>query len=232
VNYRAEELYAILCLESHRYQTTLVGENLGTVPPEVSESMARHGLRTMYVVPFEQRPDPKRALRTPPPACVASLNTHDMPTWAAQWNAHDIDDRRDLGLMNARAAAAERKQRAKAARALARFLRHKGFLDGKADARSVLRALLKFLGRSEAELVLVNAEDLWLELEPQNTPGTTTERVNWRRKARLPLEQWLARDDVRDLLETLSRARAKSERQPEPARLLRAAGRDGRSAAR
>ena len=45
VNYAAEELHAIFNLESHRHRTLLVGENLGTVPPAVNESMERHGLR-------------------------------------------------------------------------------------------------------------------------------------------------------------------------------------------
>ncbi|HWC59598.1 MAG TPA: 4-alpha-glucanotransferase, partial [Verrucomicrobiae bacterium] len=41
VNYPADELHAIFSLESHRHRTRLVGENLGTVPPAVNESMQR-----------------------------------------------------------------------------------------------------------------------------------------------------------------------------------------------
>ena len=37
--------------------------------------------------------------------------------------------------------------------------------------------------------MLVNLEDLWGETEPQNVPGTTDERPNWRRKARLGFEE-------------------------------------------
>ncbi len=53
VQYRPEEFYAILNLESHRCRTTLVGENLGTVPPAVNEAMIRHGMQRMYVVQYE-----------------------------------------------------------------------------------------------------------------------------------------------------------------------------------
>src|SRR5439155_23281055 len=83
IHYPAEEFYAILCLESHRHKTALVGENLGTVPPQVNKSMARHGLSEMYVVQYEQQSDHKTALRPPPRKCVASMNTHDIPPFAA-----------------------------------------------------------------------------------------------------------------------------------------------------
>ena len=39
----AEEIYAILSVESHRHSAWLVGEDLGTVPPEVEGAMKRHG---------------------------------------------------------------------------------------------------------------------------------------------------------------------------------------------
>jgi 4-alpha-glucanotransferase len=80
-------------------------------------------------------------------------------------------------------------QREDARRALLAFLRRKKLLSRRADARSVLAARLKYLARSDAEVVLVNLEDLWIETEPQNTPGTTGERANWRRKMRLTLEE-------------------------------------------
>jgi len=190
VRYPPEELYAILCLESHRHRTMLVGENLGTVPPEVNESMRRHGLRTTYVVQYEAQPR-ARALRPPPRECVASLNTHDMPMWAAFWRGLDIPDRQQLGLLTPAQVREERKRRAALRSALEKFLRRKKILTGKATPRFVLHALLKFLARSRAEVVLVNLEDLWLETRPQNTPGTSTERVNWRRKMKRTLKMAL-----------------------------------------
>lgn len=52
-----------------------------------------------------------------------------------------------------------------------------------------LLAALKFLAQSQARILLVNLEDLWLEQAFQNMPGTGDERPNWRRKAALSLEQ-------------------------------------------
>jgi 4-alpha-glucanotransferase len=47
-----------------------------------------------------------------------------------------------------------------------------------------------YLAGSRARTVLVNLEDLWGETRPQNTPGTSTERPNWVRKARHPFERF------------------------------------------
>jgi len=199
VSYPAEEIYAILSLESHRHKTVLVGENLGTVPEEVNKAMNRHGLRRMYVVQFAQRPNPRSALAKPPRGSVASLNTHDMPTFAAHWRGLDIDDRRDLGLFTNAETLKEHARRAKLNLALEKFLNRKGWLK-KSSSRDIpdriLRACLEWLRSSPAELVLINLEDLWGEDKPQNVPGTSSERPNWRRKARCSTEELRANDEL------------------------------------
>jgi 4-alpha-glucanotransferase len=210
VTYPAEELYAILSLESHRHKTVLVGENLGTVPKEVNDAMARHGLRQMYVVQFAQRPNPRAALATPPPRSVASLNTHDMPTFAAHWHGLDIDDRADLGLFTKAEVRKEHSRRAELNRPMAKFLQRKGLLKREigtsADSippTTILKACMRWLRSSRAELVLVNLEDLWEEQNPQNVPGTSTERPNWRRKARLTIEEMRASQQIAEIFGAL-----------------------------
>ena len=69
----------------------------------------------------------------------------------------------------------------------------------------VQAALYRVLGRSGAGLVLASAEDLWMETEPQNVPGTPPE-TNWRRRARRPVEA-VGRGTAAALLETLNAAR-------------------------
>lgn len=136
VRYPADELYAILSLESHRARCELIGENLGIVPDVVNEKMTRHGLRGLYVLQLTPNAPIARDV-------VASLNTHDTPTFAA-------------------------------------------FSDG--DERALDTSLSRLM-RSSAELVSVAVEDLWLEPEPVNVPGTTDERPNWRRPMRHALEE-------------------------------------------
>jgi 4-alpha-glucanotransferase len=210
VTYPAEELYAILSLESHRHKTVLVGENLGTVPEEVNDAMARHGLRQMYVVQFAQSANPRAALAKPLPRSVASLNTHDMPTFAAHWRGLDIDDRMNLDLFTKAEARKEHARRAKLNRALAKFLLRKGLLKNEtrnsvslSPAAAILKACLCWLRASPAELVLVNLEDIWEEKNPQNVPGTSVERPNWRRKARLTVEDMRASQQIRQIFRAL-----------------------------
>ncbi len=191
VRYPAEELYAVYSLESHRNRTILVGEDLGTVPPEVPEALARHRVRRMYVQQYEVRPDPNNALTAVIPDSVASCNTHDMPPFAAFWEGLDIDDRLDLGILDQPVRDQEHRARQVMLDKLVCFLRNRGLLTMReeANARSVLRACMEYLAAGPAWVVLANLEDLWQETQPQNVPGTWKERPNWRRRAKFPLEK-------------------------------------------
>jgi len=92
---------------------------------------------------------------------------------------------------------------------LLQFLRKRGFLRrGAQGSGPVLKALLAYLGASRAEWILLNLEDLWSERRPQNTPGTTTERINWRLKAQLGLEE------LRRHAEVLAGTEAVASRRP------------------
>jgi len=207
VQYPAEELYAILCLESHRHKSLIVGENLGTVPRYVNPTMARHNIKRMYVVQYVLAGGSR--LRLVPSDCVASLNTHDMPTFAAFWEGLDIEDRSELGFLSRRDAIAERKLRQAVRKSLTRFFERRGWLDNSSpSAESVARAFLKLLSASRAEVVLVNLEDLWGESQPQNVPGTTDQRPNWQRKARYSLEEFFRMTQVLDTLREVDRLRS------------------------
>ncbi len=207
VRYRPEEFYAILTLESHRNQTMLVGEDLGIVPPEVRPAMVRHGCNRMYVVHYELASG-GRTLRLPARNMVASLNTHDMPPFAAFWQGLDIKQWLELGLLDRSGAREERKTRQRLKEALKRFLERKGWIDGSVrDVRSTLRVCLAFLSASSARVVLINLEDLWLETQPQNIPGTLEEYPNWRRKARYSLERFSQMPEVLDIMREINALR-------------------------
>jgi 4-alpha-glucanotransferase len=214
VRYPAEEMYAVLALESHRHQALIVGENLGTVPPEVSESMERHGILGMYVMQYELAPGGGGLQREPPPPSVASLNTHDMPTFRGFWEGRDLDDLEALGFLDAARVRDDRQRRAGERHQMAAMAaaRHPGAWDGRSDPYPlVLRDRLEHLAESPARVVLVNLEDLWGETAPQNVPGTYDERPNWRRKARLSFEELSRRPEVVEPLQRVNQLRRKGE---------------------
>lgn len=210
VRYPAEDLYAVLTLESHRGKCAVVGENLGTVPSYVNASMVRHGMHGMYVLQYEVTPDGKRPLRAVAPLAMASLNTHDMPPFASFWRGQDIAERRGMGLLDAEGEREELAIRRALKEALVGYLNRNGGSGASVeDPAAVLRACLGFLGASRARVVLVNLEDLWLESAPQNVPGTGGERLNWRRKTRYGFEDLSLRPGVLETLREVERRRRK-----------------------
>ncbi|UCH86252.1 MAG: 4-alpha-glucanotransferase [Dehalococcoidia bacterium] len=213
LRYPWEELYAILSVESHRQGALIVGEDLGTVPRYVRKAMAKHNIHRTYVVQFELRPERRRPLGPVPAASVASVNTHDMPPFAAFWRGLDIDDRLKRGLLDDKGARSERRSRRLLKQSFLALLKRRGLLKGADDdERDVLRACLAFLSASPARVVLVSLENLWLETRPQNVPGTSDEHPNWRRKAYYALEAFRHMPEVVEVLQEMGRLRERGKR--------------------
>jgi 4-alpha-glucanotransferase len=211
VEYPAEELYAILCLESHRNLAGIVGENLGTVPPQVIAAMERHNIQQMYVLQYEAvGDDPAHALRAVPSNAVASLNTHDMPPFRAFLDATDIDERLDLGFLDEKSARTERRQRAAIRKLLVQFFRQKKLLPRGAgnDAAAIFKGAAKFLAASMAAVVLINVEDLWGETLPQNIPATHRERPNWSRRMKPSIEEIVKSSELKETMLEIGSLRA------------------------
>lgn len=191
VRYRAKELYAVICVEAHRSSTTVVGEDLGTVPGSVRRAMDRDGLAHSFVFEFASRySDP---LPTPPQCSLASLSTHDLPTFGAYWRGLDIEERvgpDQLDRPHARALVCER---ARWRRAVLEKLEDPG--PGEAPTTSdvsteqALAGCLGHLAAGPAGLVMVDLEDLWGETDPQNRPGSGAGAGNFLRRARRTLEE-------------------------------------------
>jgi 4-alpha-glucanotransferase len=206
VRYPEDELYAVLTIEATRADCVVVGEDLGTVPEYVPNIMHKRGIRRMYVVQYEIKPDADTPIGAPSPQSIASINTHDMPSFAGFWSGRDIDDRIEQSLLDDRGAERERTTRARMRDSLTNFLKARGLLSNdESDTMAVLDALVRFLGSSEAEMVLVNLEDLWLEREPQNVPGIPDR--SWRQRFRVPLEEARAGNAITAILSALDHSR-------------------------
>ena len=189
VNYRFDEMLGVLALESRRNRCMIVGEDLGTVPPGFREHMEQKrvfGCRLMY---FERESsgefaDPARYT----PLAVASTGTHDLPPLAAFWEKSD-EGTRD---------------------ALVRMLERFGNLR-KTDAGDLFHIVLaayRSLGRSAARLLLLQLEDVLMQREQVNTPGTFDEVPNWRHKLERTVAEIAADPRFRELSAALQETRA------------------------
>jgi len=182
LRYPADELLAILALESSRARCALVGEDLGTVPDQVRPAMARHGLFRLHVGQWHLPAEPGLAPSPSPAESVASLNTHDTATFAGWWRGTDIDDRRDLGLITDVQDTQERIARDRARTALLAFTKPE-ISDGVlTDVERAMIAATADLAAGPAEVMLVALDDLALDPVPHNVPGTTFQRPNWQRR--------------------------------------------------
>ena len=201
VHYPTEENFAVACLESQRNRCEIVGENLGTVPPEIDAALRRHHIRGMYLAQFAA--GSKRAVATPTADEVAMVGTHDTPLFAGWLRGVDIVERVELGLLAAADGPAARAERSAAAERLAQAVG--GSID---DPDELLDLVLDWIGRSRSPLVTIWLEDLWLELDPVNVPGSGSDvRPNWQRPLRLTVEELTSDPVVRDRLRRLRTAR-------------------------
>ncbi len=201
VSYPAEELFAILTLESHQNECEVVGENLGTVPPEIDEALPRHRIWGTYLAQFQASKDPDVA---PPTATdMAQVGTHDTPTFAGWLSGADIDERVRHRLLAEEAVASAREERSRAVTRLATRL------DCEVDQpHEFLAKLLEWLGQSESPLVVPWLEDLWLEGRGVNLPGTrSSERANWQRPMQKLLDEIFSDPAIKAPIGRLHRAR-------------------------
>src|SRR6266536_4910480 len=187
VNYPFRDLLRLVALESHRQRCAVIGEDLGTVPEGFRETMQQANVLSYRVFVFERRGD--GGFIPPgdyPPLAAASAATHDLATLKGFWLGRDISWRRRLQLYpDGAAAASEAEERRRDRQKLLEALAGEGLLtverfgeflsaDGEPTYSLELgEAILAYLARSRARLMLVQIEDVAGEGEQANLPGTT-----------------------------------------------------------
>ena len=178
VRYPASDILDILALESARAGAIVVGEDLGTVEPEVREQMAARDILSYRLLWFEESP----AERFPHRA-MAAVTTHDLPTIAGLWTGEDTAAQLRIGLpVNHMGTHQMRSRLARAAMP--------GYRDKVDD---VITGAYTTLAGAPSMLVAAALEDAALVTERPNMPGTTTERwPNWSLALPTPLEDVLS----------------------------------------
>jgi len=207
------DLLRLLVLESRRAGATVIGEDLGTVPPGLRENLAARGIQGMRILLFERDGDGK--LSSPAqwdPTAAAMTGTHDLPTLAGWWRGRDIDWTWRIGRKSDFAdETAERRARAQDRRSLWLGLVRAGQAEGtpppEDDPDPAVTAASAFVAATPCPLALFPAEDLFGLEEQPNLPGTIDEHPNWRRRLPAPAEELLEEPAVESRLQRIREAR-------------------------
>ena len=225
VEYPFANLLRLVALESQRQQCAVIGEDLGTVPDGFREALRDANLLSYRIAAFERRPDGNFLSPAEyPPLAAASAATHDLPTLKGFWLGRDIAWRQRLALYpDAAAEAADIADRHTARWQLIEALAREGLI-GHERLREFLpfdrepvyatelgEAILAFLARSRARLMLVQLEDIAGEEEQANLPGTSDEHPNWRRRLARRLEDILAGPELQRVAALVNEERARAE---------------------
>ena len=184
VTFPLDALIAVTALESQRHRCLVVGEDLGTVPDGLRESLSRAAIFSYRVLWFEREGAGFRPPADYPARALACLASHDLPTFSGWRAGRDIDIAQSIGQITPEDVPVR-----KAARAV-----EAGLLEDLAGARgaddiTASAAVHRLVASTPSQIMLVQADDLSGETDPLNVPGTDREWPNWRRRVSLAVEE-------------------------------------------
>ncbi len=177
VRYPRDEILAVIAATAAAADVTIVGENLGTVPAEVSDAFDRWDVLGMYEEQFHLDDDPLPHI---PARTVAGIRTHDMEPIA------ELVATSDTAAYRARLGRA-----------------HGVDIADRWD--DVVDNMLTRLSWSDTYQVSADLDDLLGERRPHNLPGRVGPEL-WARRLDLPTSETLADPDVQRRLRVLSRS--------------------------
>jgi 4-alpha-glucanotransferase len=207
VHYDPEAMLGILALEAHRAGAVVIGEDLGTVLPVVTEGLQRMNMLGSAVLWFTRDDDdPDEGYLPPgryPRNALASISTHDLPTAAGFLTGEQVRVRAELGQLTG--SEADERVRADADRAqLLAMLTAEGLITADSTDDEIIVAMHAALARTPCRLVVASLYDVLGEVRQPNLPGTTDEYPNWRMPLAASLEQISADPRVHRAAQVLS----------------------------
>jgi 4-alpha-glucanotransferase len=208
VRYDADAMAGILALEAHRAGALVIGEDLGTVEPAVTQGLASRNMLGCLVLWFART----AAGNAPLPAAdwradvLASVSTHDLPTAPGLLSGEHVRVRAELGQLahdveTERAAAA-----AQRAELVALLVSH-GLAGPDATDEELVEALYAFLAATPSRLIGVSPYDVLGDVRQPNLPGTVDEYPNWRLPLTATVAELFADPRTRRVVDLLRRAR-------------------------
>jgi len=206
VAYDLDAMLGVVALESVRNRCLVVGEDLGTVPEDLRERMREDRVFSTRLLYFQR--DWSDGSFSPPASyprrAATSAGSHDLPPLAGWWTGEDIAVRVTASLYPDERALREASEDRWAARfALVEALQRAGALDeggaarlredagrngSLAGAHELVPAVHRFLARTPSALLVAQLEDVLVEKDAVNVPGTVAEHPNWCRKRSATLE--------------------------------------------
>jgi len=174
-----DQMLQAVAEESQRHRCIVIGEDLGTVPEGLRQTLAERGIWTYRVMLFERQHDgrfqpPERY----PVSALATFATHDLATFAGWSTGHDLRVKRSIGIDPGETEEERASTRSALHEALARYR------NGDDD----FIATVRYLADTPTRLVSVTAEDIWNVADQINVPGTVQEHPNWRHRLPVAVE--------------------------------------------
>lgn len=210
VQYPFDGLLQMIAEESQAQNCAVFGEDLGTVPDGFRKHMADYDLMGCEVAMIERDSHgqlvPRENMRE---LSITAFSNHDFPTLTGFWNSEDFKWREALGIgADPEILRWEKQRREHDKAALTRLI---GREETDAMTPNLMAHLQAYLAGSKALAFAVQLDDLMLEPMQANVPGTTDEQPNWRRRARLSLEDIAGDADVSAICAAINTARPKTK---------------------
>ena len=209
IEFPFDDLLGIVALESQRNQCLIVGEDLGTVPDGFRQALCAQNILGYRVLYFERERD--HSFISPSKYTLHSLataSTHDLPPLAGFYQGLDLALRDSLGHFEN----AEAKQQAFDQRKdviqhlknafvaaglsqakLAEVNSNSQTVDQNADGidpviHDFVNQVHRLLCDAASHIVMFQIEDLLLQTQMMNMPGTIEEHPNWQRRLSYDIE--------------------------------------------
>jgi len=193
VRYCAEDLLAIIAIESQRAGAVVVGEDLGTVEPGVRDRLADYNVLSYRLLWFEPTPPSEY-----PEKALAAITTHDLPTLAGIWTGADFDMQQRLGLNPDESAN----------RMFHEKLLETSGLAPDADVTLAITKTFEQLAQAPSAIVMASMEAACVVTDRPNMPAASETYPNWSLALPLPLEDLESSEHPRRLAQILNRRKS------------------------
>ncbi|WP_252178645.1 4-alpha-glucanotransferase [Endozoicomonas sp. 4G] len=214
IHYPLQDLLGIIKLESRRNGCLVFGEDLGTVPQAITDSLPPARFYSSVMGIFMQEGDSYLLPENYKLKALATLVCHDTPTLAGWWAGKDIDLVESLDFYTPERAEHERKGRQHARQAVINLLSTINELPSDTGdqmpeqfTRQLMERFSYYLARSNSQIAGIQLEDCMMIDTPVNMPGTSTEYPNWRRRLTENLESFFASEENKAFFHNLTQCR-------------------------